>query len=146
MLHQAVSISRAKLSDAHKIRRLETSVWKSEVTNKYDMPMFVRFGYVYAAKEGKRLVGGLVAHSTKDGEIYVCDWVVDKKYRGNGVGWRLYQRLLQDTRKKTLVTFVAVKNKVSLAGHKKLGFKIVKRVKDPYLLNQGDRFFLRRIS
>lgn len=140
-----ILISQAKLSDAHKIRRLETRVWKGEVTNKYDMPMVVRFGYVYTAKDGKKLVGGLVAYPTKHGEIYVCDWVVDKNYRGNGVGWQLYQRLLQDTQKKTVVTFVAVKNKASLVGHKKLGFKIVKRVKDPYLLNQGDRFFLRRV-
>ena len=54
----SIRIERAKPSDSKELRRLETRVWKEEVTNKYDLPMFIRFGYAFVAKDGNRIVGG----------------------------------------------------------------------------------------
>ena len=44
------TISKAKVSEAQFIRKLEEKIWGEEVVNKYDAPMLVRFGYVYVAK------------------------------------------------------------------------------------------------
>ena len=50
MKNYRIKIIRATNSDSQEIRRLEREVWKEEVVNKYDIPMFVRFGYVFVAK------------------------------------------------------------------------------------------------
>ncbi len=139
-----IKIARAKPSDAQKIRALETKVWKEEVTNRYDAPMFVRFGYAYVAKDRDKIIGALIAWQTRDNEIKVADWIVDERYRENGVGLRLYKRLLQDTKGKTIVSFVDTKNEPSLKAHLKLGFKVVKRVKDPFVLKGKPEFFVRK--
>lgn len=45
-----IIVSKAKVSEAQFIRKLEEKIWGEEVVNKYDAPMLVRFGYVYTAK------------------------------------------------------------------------------------------------
>ena len=48
---EKIKIVKAKIEDSQEIRNLETEVWGEECTNKYDIPMYIRFGYVYVAKE-----------------------------------------------------------------------------------------------
>jgi hypothetical protein len=71
---QKLQIVKAKVSDAQKIRSLETLVWNEEVTNKYDIPMFVQFGYVYTAKIGEKLVGAIIGYKTNgNGNVLIVD-------------------------------------------------------------------------
>jgi len=37
---------RQKIEEAQEIRKLEERVWGEEVVNKYDIPMFIKFGCV----------------------------------------------------------------------------------------------------
>ncbi len=138
-----IIIEKAATADAQKIRALEKRVWSEEVVNKYDEPMFVRFGYVYVAKDNEKVVGAIVAYPTRDNEVYVCDWVVDKKYRGQGIGMKLYKRLLKVIKGKPVVSFINPNHKASLAAHQKLGFSIVNKVRNPYGLKEGNRIFVR---
>jgi len=144
MVIKSITISKAKVSDSQVIRKLEKKVWSEEVVNKYDSPMLVRFGYVYVAKHEKKIVGAIIAYPTKDNEIYVCDWVVDSKYRGMNIGQRLYERLFKDVREKSIVSFIDPDNFPSMKTHLKLGFRVVRKIKNPYALNEGYRIFVRK--
>ena len=142
----SITISKAKVSDAQIIRKLEEKIWSQEVVNKYDAPMFVRFGYVYIAKHEKKIIGALIAYQTKDNEVYVCDWITDKKYRSKKIGKKLYERLIEEVGEKPIVSFIDPKNTPSLRAHLKLGFKVIKKIKNPYALNEGYRVFVKRNS
>ncbi len=131
-----VRITKAKVTDAQAIRKLEEKVWGEEVVNKYDIPMFVRFGYVYIAKVGTILVGAIISYKTNKDEIYVCDLVVDARYRRLKIGEKLYQRLLSSVRGTNIVSFLDPQLDPTKRLHEKLGGKIVAKVKDPYDLKR----------
>ncbi len=126
-----IKITKAKVAEAQEIRKLEKKVWGEEVVNKYDIPMFVRFGYVFVAKDKKKIVGAICSYKTNIDEIYVCDWVVDPKYRNREIGLKLYQKLINSV-KNPIITFLDPHLTPTLRAHEKLGFKIVKRVDNAY--------------
>lgn len=128
---------KAEIADAQAIRKLEHKVWKEEVVNKYDIPMFVRFGYVYVAKYGSALAGAIISYRTNKNEVYVCDLAVEPKYRRLHIGEKLYKKLLQSTRGMNVVSFLDPKNIPTLELHKKLGAKVVSKIKNAYDLNKG---------
>lgn len=134
---QKIKIAKAEPSDAQEIRNLETLVWKEEVTNQYDSPMLIRFGYVFTAKEGKKLVGAIIAFRTNKNEVFVSDIVVHPSYQGKKIGEKLYKKLLQNVRGMNIVSFLDPDLIPTLNLHKKLGGKIVARVKNAYDLKKG---------
>lgn len=146
---QKIKISKAKVPDAQAIRVLEERVWGEEVTNKYDIPMFVRFGYVYVARIGAKIVGAIVSYRTNKNEVYVCDLVVDPKYRRLKIGEKLYKKLLASVKGMNVVSFLDPKLGPTFELHKKLGGKIASHISDPYNLQKdkgletGVRLFVR---
>lgn len=132
-----IKVYKAKISDAQEIRQLETKVWGEEMVNKYDIAMFVRFGWCFVAKTKNKMVGAIYSYQTKDNKVYVCDWIVDKNYRGKNIGMLLYKRLIKKLSGKDILTFLDLKNTPTLKAHQKLGFKVVKKVKNPYNLRSG---------
>lgn len=142
-----IKITKAKNSDAQAIRKLEQAVWKEEVVNKYDIPMFVRFGYVYIARHNQDLVGAIISYRTNKDEVYVCDLVVDSKYRGLSIAEKLYRKLLQSVKGKNVVSFLDPDRIPTIKLHEKLGAKIVSKVENAYGLDKGletgVRFFVR---
>jgi GNAT superfamily N-acetyltransferase len=146
---EKIKISKAEVTDAQSIRKLEEKVWNEEVTNKYDIPMFVRFGYVFVAKSNDKLVGAIISYTTNKNEIYVCDLVVDPKYRRLKIAEKLYQKLLNTVKGKNIVSFLDPELGPTRKLHEKLGGKIVSKTKDPYNLKRdkgletGYRLFVR---
>jgi ribosomal protein S18 acetylase RimI-like enzyme len=132
-----IKITRAKITDAQSIRKLEFRVWKEEVTSEYDAPMFVRFGWCFVARDGQKVIGAICSYLTNKDEVYVCDWVVDKLYRQRNIGGRLYQKLIETVKHKNVISLINPKNKPSLTAHQKLGFKVVGFVKNAYGLRGG---------
>ena len=133
---KGIKISKAKIEDSQEIRELETKVWDEECTNKYDIPMYIRFGYVYVAKEGNKIVGAICSYKTKENMVYVCDWFVDENYRGKDIGIKLYKKLISEV-KVPIVNFLEENRIPTVNAHKKLGFKLWKRVKNAYGLDKG---------
>lgn len=130
------TITRAKINESQEIRRIEDKIWKEKnVTSKYDIANFVRFGYVFVAKEKGKIVGAIIAMRTKDDKIYVNDWFVKENHRGKGTGTMLYNALIKEAKGRKIIVFVMPDNKVSLKAHSKLGFKVVKKV-DAYNLGK----------
>jgi ribosomal protein S18 acetylase RimI-like enzyme len=126
-----IKIVRAKVEDSEELRKLETRIWRERVTNKYDLSDMIRFSYAYIAKDENKTVGGIYGYKTKDGKFYVCDWFVDKRYRKRGIGSKLYKRLIKDI-KLPIVSFLDPNYPPTIKAHKKLGFKILKKVKNAY--------------
>ncbi|MFA7191705.1 MAG: GNAT family N-acetyltransferase [Candidatus Paceibacterota bacterium] len=145
-----IIIKKSKVSDSNEIRLLETKIWGEEVTNKYDMPMIIRFGYVFVACDGKKIIGSISSYRTNKNEVYVCDIVVDEEYRGNRIGERLYNRLLNEVYGTNVVSFLDPDRTATLELHKKLGAKVIKKMNNVYSLDgedsnleQGKRLFVR---
>ena len=131
-----IKISRAKLSDTKALLRLETKVWKEPVTSRYDMPMFIRFGHVFVAKDSGKIIGGIVAYNTRNNEVFVCDWFKDSKYKHERIGSKVYQELINSV-DKPIIAFINSKNTPSINAHKKLGFKRVRKIKNAYSYIKG---------
>lgn len=140
---QKLKIAKASINDSQSIRKLEYTVWNEEVVNKYDIPMFVRFGYVFVAKYGNKIVGAIVSYRTNKDEVYVCDLVVDQKYRGLKIAEKLYKKLLVSVKGKNIVSFLDPDNIPTVKLHEKLGAKVVSKVKNSYDLNEGTRLFIK---
>ncbi len=140
-----IKIKKAKINQSQKIRALENEIWDEEVVNIYDMAAFITFGYVFIAEDKNKIIGAICAFATKNNEVYLNDWVVDKKHRGKGIGKKLFEKLKKEIGNKNIISYVELKNGISVAAHKKLGFELVKKVKDPYDLKKEEyRFFFRR--
>jgi L-amino acid N-acyltransferase YncA len=142
-----IHISRASLSDNQKILGLERKVWKeflglSDVADKYDLSSFIRFEYVFVAKEKGKVIGAIVAIKTREGKVFVADWVVDKKYRDHGVGMNLYKRLVRAANHAPIETLVSERYDESVELHKRMGFKIKDVIKDAYGVHEKEKYYL----
>ena len=138
-----MKIKKAKIEDLQQILKLETKIWDCQVTSIYDMANFVRFGYVFVAKDKTKILGAIIAIKTNKDEVFVEDLIVDKKYRNKGIGTKLKQKLISSV-KLPMIGFVSHKFKASLRLQKRLGFKIIKKVKDPYMRNKKEYVFMFR--
>ncbi len=58
--------------------------------------MWVAGAYVFVARDGAQVVGAIVAFPTRQATLFVHKVMVDKRYRGRGIGTRLFDLLLED--------------------------------------------------
>ena len=138
-----IKIVKAKPEESNEIRDFEDTLWEEKhVTSRYDMVSFVTFGYVFLAKDEGKIIGAIIAMKTKNDEIRVTDWIVDEKYRRLGIGTKLYKKLFKETDGLNVITYIKTDNIPSLESHKKLGFKKVKKVRDPYLSGKEKYYWL----
>ncbi len=107
--------------------------------------MFIRFGYVFVAKESETIVGAIIALPTKDGKIKVNDLVVHPNYHRKGIGTQLYQILIKEVLEKEIISVVEEDNIASLQMHRKLGFQVEQEIDDPFQVGGGKAFLWRLI-
>lgn len=142
-----VTISRAVLCESQKIQKLEEKVWREKrVTSPYDAAFYVRFGYVFVAKDHGQLVGAIVAIKTREDDIAVIDWVVDARYRQKGVGRRLYERLEKESKPHHIVAYVQVDNTSSVEAHTRMGFKKFKKIQDLFSLGTQEWWWVMKME
>ncbi|MDP3728520.1 MAG: GNAT family N-acetyltransferase [bacterium] len=141
-----VSISRAKTYESSAIRKLEQQVWKDkDCTGKYENAYLSRFGYVFVAKEKNKIIGAILAMKTAKEEIYVEDVIIHPKWQGQGLGKRLYETLFAACGNFPILALVNKTNEASIKLHKELGFKGVKKVKNPFGIDvEAESFLMRR--
>ena len=118
--------------------RLLKAVHGEEVTSRYDIAPLVLFGYAYVAKAKGKVIGAITAWQTPQSEVNINDWVVHRDYRRQGVGEKLYLKLILETKGKIILSLVDIKNAASMKAHEKLGFKVVQKMQDAYQLGRGD--------
>lgn len=141
-----ITIARAKVSDGKAIIELAQRVWREKVSTIYETAILIRLGYAFVAKDRGKIVGSILAMRTVDGCVYVNDWVVDRKYRRLGVGTKLYKRLISTVDGTPIISYVRTDFKESVAAHRKMGFKFVKKVKDPYGIGERVPRYLVRLD
>ena len=141
-----VLITKAKPVDSHAIRNLEKEVHGEDVTSRYDIAPLVLFGYAYVAKKKGKIIGAITAWQTPLGKIIINDWVVHRDYRRKGVGEKLYVKLIQENKGKSVLSLVDIKNTASMKAHQKLGFTVVKKMQDAYQLGKGDEQVLWKLT
>lgn len=134
---EKIKIIKAKPEHAQEVRKIEHLVWGEEVTNQYDGPIFVRFGYVFIAQIGTQIIGAIVALKTNNNEVFVSDIVVHPSHQGKGIGEKLYKKLLQNVKGSNVISFLNPDITSTINLHKKLGGKIIKKVNNPYNLKKG---------
>jgi ribosomal protein S18 acetylase RimI-like enzyme len=136
-----ITISKAKVNECQKIRQLEQLVWNDKnITSKFDAPTFVKYGYTYVAKDKNKIIGAIISIVTPKNELKIIDWIVDKQYRGKGIGEKLFNKLFDLNM--PIVSQVNAKNKISLEGHKKIGFKLKKKIKDAYYIGEKQMYYI----
>jgi len=142
-----IKIIRAKPSNDLEILRLERKVWKEgfnlkDVSGKYDLGSFIRLGLVFVAKDKNKIVGAIISFRTEKGEIFIADWVVDEKYRNLGIGTKLYNKLKSSVKNRSLITFIETRYRDSIKMHKKMGFRIKKKVRDIYGIGDKKTYYV----
>lgn len=133
-----VIIHRANPSDSEVIRDLEKEAHGEEVTSRYDAALISSFGYAYVAKENGKIIGAITAWQTRNGDVKINDWVVHPEHRRKGIGEKLYQKLIEETKGKIILALVDEKNSASMKAHQKMGFTKVERVDDVYGERKGE--------
>lgn len=140
-----VNISQAKVSESPAIRKLEQQVWKDkDISAKYENGYLTRFEYVFVAKEKTKIIGAILAMKTAKEEIYVEDIIIHPKWQQHGIGKKLYETLLAHCGNYPILALVATKNEASIKLHKELGFKGIKKVKNPFGVDVSQESFLMR--
>lgn len=136
-----IRISQARPPECQKLRDFETLTWKESVTSVYDIAFYVYFGYCFLAKDGDKMVGLIMAMKTRENKVKIVDWLVNPAYRNRGIGTRLYKRLKKEVSPLPIIAFVNCNNAVSLGRHLKLGFKKIRKIKDPFYLKDGSEWW-----
>lgn len=140
-----VSIFRAKVFESSGIRKLEQQVFKDKnISGNYKNLDLIRFEYVFVAKEKNKIIGAILAMKTVKEEIYVEDVIIHSKWQHIGIEKKLYETLLAACGNVAIIAFVSIINENSIKLHKELGFKGVKQVKNPFVIEMKEESFLMR--
>ena len=110
-------------------RKNAVSIYKRHVTQKIRARNYA----IFVAESDGKVVGHTIVRISKsppiyvyNRKVYVDELVVDKKYRGKGVGKKLLKQAEKWGKKKGLSLFslhVAIKNKNAISLYKKFGLK-----------------------
>lgn len=140
-----ITISKAKIGDAQKIRAFEQKEWnEKDIVGPYEAATFIRYGYAFVAKDKGEIVGVIIAMKTKNNEVKVIDWIVAEDYRRQRIGTRLYAALEKEVKGYPLLSFVECNNEESANGHQNLGFEKVKKIKDAFGMGKNEQWWLMR--
>ncbi len=130
-----ITISKAKIQDNFAIIDLEKKIRNEKyVGNVYENSAFINYWFVFVAKDQTKLIGAIVSFIGKNDTIYVTDIVVDPRYRGQHIWKMLYQKVIHEAKKikKDIHALVWPEYIESNNLHKKLWFKLTKKIKEPY--------------
>lgn len=96
--------------------------------------------------EASEKVVGYVACLVSDGMGHLDSIAVEDDFRGKGIGKKLYNFIVNYFQKKKVEIIeleVRPENKKVIEWYQRLGFKIVKRIKD-YFPDNGDAYLMRK--
>ncbi len=140
-----INISQAKVFENSAIRKLEQQVWKGkDISGNYKNLDLIKFDYVFVAKEKNKIIGAILAMKTVKDEIYVEDVIIHPKWQHQCIEKKLYETLLAACGNVSVITSVDITNDASIKLHKELGFKGVKKIKNPFVIDMKEESFLMR--
>jgi ribosomal protein S18 acetylase RimI-like enzyme len=146
---EKILIKNAIESDASNMLKLESQCFgvnDANVTNLYRTIDVILYMYAFKASFGKKIVGGLFALPTRDNSIYVDSLFVDQKYRKNGMGERLLEKLLTiaDSENKKVILHVPGVRTVAIDMYEKYGFIKNENIFVDYYEEGNDKIIMTR--
>jgi len=129
-----MEIRKVKFEEMQEVYELAKKYLREEYT--FDLLLnlwsFSPNGFLVAVEKGK-IIGFIIGVKTDASTLRILMLAVDKNYRRRGIATSLFKRLqfnFPEVRKITLET--RIDNEEAIKFYKKLGFKVVERVKDFY--------------
>ncbi|WP_022663304.1 GNAT family N-acetyltransferase [Paucidesulfovibrio longus] len=125
-----IEVQRATPGDFLEIAALDRTAWKGNRNNAF-IPdgehvwrLWAEHALTFTARSAGRLLGAIVAFPCLDGRFCVHKVMVEPAERGQGVGSRLFERLLKELDARAEDAFLTVdpENKAALALYAKWGF------------------------
>ena len=140
-----LKIERCEPEDAEAFLRLEAACF--EMSYREEVLYFWRpvldYGWVFRAKYGGKIVGGVIALPTRQGMVYVNSLFVHPRFRNHGIARRLLRRVLRLHPPKGFVLDVKTEKPYLVAFYKKEGFGVTRR-EENYYGDGSDRVILMR--
>lgn len=143
VLKEVIKVRLATYGDAAKFLELEARCFEMtpNMETTYFWTPIVENLWAYKAMVGDRIVGGIIAMPTRDGEWYIDSLFVDPEYQKQGVASLLMNRVLAVAGNHTVVLDVKTDRSFLLDFYARFGFVVSARMPNYY--NDGsDRLLL----
>jgi [ribosomal protein S18]-alanine N-acetyltransferase len=146
---EAIVYRRPHHQDFFAIADLDRDVWARDYPfipdGEHVWRIWVEYGLVYCAELDGQIIGGIVAFPTTTGTYCVHKAFVKAAHRGQGIGTRLFQCLLQELDALQMDAFLTVSpdNEHAVRIYERLGFTHRQFVRG-YYREDEDRFVLTR--
>ncbi len=108
--------------------------------------VWVAGAYVYVARDGEQIVGAIVAFPTRQETLFVHKVMVEQRYRGRGIGTRLFDLLLEEIDESvhaSCLLTVDPANKAAVQRYERIGFTEREYVAG-YYRDDEDRYVMTR--
>ena len=148
----ALYFGRAQPQDFLGIAELDRHAWSdspyagSIPDGEHVWRVWVAGAYVYVARDGAQVVGAVVAFPTRQGVLFVHKVMVENRYRGCGIGTRLFDLLLEEidtsVRASCFLT-VAPSNEAAVQRYERIGFT-ERQFVSGYYREDEDRYVMTR--
>lgn len=146
-----INFEKAQITDFLSIAELDRIAWKQNRNSEF-IPdgehvwrLWVEHALVFSAKQSDKLIGSILAFPCISGVYCVHKVFVDQLQRGNGIGSKLFEILLQEIDALKVDCFLTVDplNEAAIRLYAKWGFIDKLFVKGYYRSNE-DRYVLTR--
>ncbi len=146
-----IQYRKASPKDFLSIAKLDREAWKSNRHSEY-IPdgehawrHWVEHGLVYCAEKDQEILGAILAFPCTTGEYCIHKVFVDKEYRGQQIGSRLFERLFIEIDRLEADSFLTVDplNETAIGLYTKWGFTSKQFVRG-YYREYEDRYILTR--
>jgi ribosomal-protein-alanine N-acetyltransferase len=142
-----IKIRLADKNDARKFLKLEAFCFKMRLSNNtmYFWRPVVSYLWTYKATINNKIVGGIIAMPTRDGDWYINSLFVHPRYRKHGIATKLLRKIISIVGKKRIILDVKTDKKYLLDFYGKHDFRVKKLMRN-YYRDGTDRYLLVRPS
>jgi len=146
-LLRSVIIRRATVSDAVPFLKLEAECFEMKFVDAalYYWRPIIDYCYAFKAVFERKIVGGIIAIPTRQGQIYINSLFVQGNFRNLGIATSLLKRISSITCEKGFILDVKTKKEYLISFYKKRGFKAIRRESN-YYLDGTTRIIMKRPS
>jgi ribosomal protein S18 acetylase RimI-like enzyme len=142
-----VRIRRATITDAIPFLKLEAVCFEMKFADAslYYWRPIIEYCYAFKAVLSNKIVGGVIAIPTRNGQIYINSLFVHTKFRKLGIATKLLDRILMIGSKNGYVLDVKPKKRHLISFYTKYGFRVI-RTKQNYYLDGAARILMTRLD
>lgn len=140
-----IKIRLAESRDAKQFLKLEALCFKMRLTSStiYFWKPVVSYLWAYKATINDRIVGGVIAMPTREGDWYINSLFVHPRYRKHGIATKLLKKIIGIVGKKRIFLDVKTDREHLVDFYGKHGFRRKKLMKN-YYEDETDRYILVR--